>query len=108
MMFLRTLSRIFAFLGVAVALYDACYHWFLKNKFHIRPLKDLWTDFHKASYTEALPHLKAVFSNWDIIAGWPAPVVLLAIAAIFYVLYRLIFAARGGRGGGGFNYKSPD
>lgn len=108
MMFLRTISKVFAFLAVAVALYDVCYHFFLKNKFHIRPLKDLWTDIHKASYTDALPHLKSVFANWDKIAGWPAPAVFLGIAIIFYLLFKLIFAIRGGRGGDGFNYKSPD
>ncbi len=108
MMFLRTLSKIFAFFAVAVALYDVCYFWFIKNKFHIRSLKDFWTEVHKASYTDALPHLKSVFSNWDKIAGWPTPAVLFAIAVIFYALFRLIFAIRGGRGGDGFNYKSPD
>lgn len=108
MMFLRTLSKIFAFASVCIALYDVCYHFFVKNKFHVRSLKDFWNDVHKASYLDALPHLKAVFSNWDKIAGWPTPVVLLIIAAIFYALFRLIFAARGGRGGSGFNYKSPD
>src|SRR6218665_2025702 len=108
MMFLRTLSKLFTFLAVAVALYDTCYFFFIKNKFHIRSLKDFWGDVHKASYTDALPHLKSVFSNWDKIAGWPTPVVLFAIAVIFYALFRLIFAARGGRGGSGFNYRSPD
>lgn len=108
MMFLRTLSKLFAFVAVCVALYDTCYHFFIKNKFHVRSLKDFWTDIHKASYSDALPHLRGVFAHWEKIEAWPAPVVFLAIAAIFYVLYRLIFAARGGRGGGGFNYKSPD
>lgn len=108
LLFMRTFSKILAALAAGIALYDICYHWFIKNKFHIRPFKDLWTDIHKASYTDMLPHLKSVFANWEKIAAWPGPVVILIPAVVIYLLFRIIFAIRGGRGGDGFNYKSPD
>ena len=107
MLFLRTLSKIFMGIAALIALYDACYSQFIKNKFNIRPLKDFWTDIHKDSYTAALPHLKSAFDNWDKIEALPAPVIFIILGVICYVIFKLIFMARGGRGGDGFNYKSP-
>lgn len=108
MVFLRTLSKIFAVLATGVFLYDLCYFWFLKNKFNIRPLKDFWTDLSPASYQSFAKTMKSFIANWDKIAAYPAPVILLAVAVAFYVLFKIVHVLRGGRGGDGFNYKSVD
>lgn len=103
----RSLSKILAALAGIIAVYDLVYFWFLRNKVHIRSVRELWTDLHKDSYESALPVLETVFSSWDKMAGWPAPVLLLVVSAVLYVIFRILFALRGGRGGR-FKYKSPD
>lgn len=108
MVFLRTLSKIFAALATGIFLYDLCYFWFVKNKFNIRPLKDFWTDMHRQSYQDFAGMMKSFLPSWDKIAAYPAPVVLLGVSLGFYLLFKLIHILRGGRGGDGFNYKSVD
>ncbi|HCS24277.1 MAG TPA: hypothetical protein PLW48_02560 [Alphaproteobacteria bacterium] len=108
MVFLRTLSKIFAALATGIFLYDLCYFWFVKNKFYIRPFKEFGDAVHKQYYLDFANTMKSFLPSWDKIAAYPAPVVFLAVAAGFYVLFKLIHVLRGGRGGDGFNYKSVD
>ena len=108
MTFLRTLSKILMIFPVVTFFYDLIYQWFVKNRFHIRSLKDWWQAVHKESYADGREALRQVFENWDKIADQPGPLVLLVPPVVLYLLYRIIFAIRGGRGGGGFTYKSHD
>jgi hypothetical protein len=107
MLLLRSLGKLLSVLALGLALYDVCYHWFIQNRFHIRSLKEFWKDVDKKSYESLLPELRHLFSGWDRMASWPLPLILLSVAALLYVLFRLMFAIRGGRGGA-YKYNSPD
>lgn len=108
MLFIRLLSRIFVALAAGITLWDTIYSVFIKNKFKLRSFKELWMDIDKPSYADFASIMKSFISNWDKVADWAAPLVLLIPAVIFYVIFKLVFILRGGRGGDGFNYKSAD
>lgn len=108
MQFFRTTSKVLAVIAAGLALFDVCYFWITKSDFYIRPIPELWKDVHKASFDKARPYLENFIPQWDMVASLPAPVVLLGISVVLYILFRIIFMIRGGRGGGGYKYKSPD
>jgi hypothetical protein len=108
MMFLRGLSKVLVIFPVITFLFDLINGFFVKNKVEFRSLKVWWQAISQDSYPAGREFLRGIFENWDKWADKPACLVLLVPPVVCYVIYRLIFAIRGGRGGGGFNYKSPD
>jgi hypothetical protein len=106
--FLRGLSKFLMIFPVGTFLYDLTYQWFVKNRFMIRSLKEWWQEFSPDTFAAGRETMKGIFANWDKIADWHAPLVLLIPPAVLYLLYRIIFAIRGGQGGDGFKYKSRD
>jgi len=108
MMFLRGFSKFLLIFPAITFFYDLINGFFVKNKVEFRSLKIWWQAIDKESYPAGREFLRGVFESWDKWADKPAYLVLLVPPVVLYLIYRLIFAIRGGRGGDGFNYKSPD
>lgn len=107
--FLRGFSKFLFAFPVIVLVYDLVEGWFVKNRFKIRSFKEWWVWLDKKSYDDTVPALRGMMSFWDELADWSAPLVLLIPPVTLYLLYRIIFALRGGQGGrGGFVYRSRD
>lgn len=108
MMFLRGFSKFLLIFPAITFFYDLINGYFVKNKVEFRALKVWWQAIDKESYPAGREFLRGIFDSWDKWADKPAYLVLLVPPVVLYLLYRILFAIRGGRGGDGFNYKSPD
>lgn len=107
--FLRGFSKFLLIFPAIAFCYDLIYGWFVKNNVEFRSLKIWWQALSKDTYPAGREFLRGIFESWDKWADKPACLVLLVPPVALYVLYRLIFAIRGGQGGaGGFKYKSRD
>ena len=106
--FLRGFSKFLMIFPVITFFYDLINGWFVKNNIEFRSLKVWWQAVHQESFVSGRDMMRGIFDNWDRIADKPACLILLIPPVGLYLLYRIIFAIRGGRGGDGFNYKSRD
>ncbi len=108
MLFMRGFSKFLMIFPTITFFYDLINGYFVKNKVQFDSLKVWWLAVSKDTYPAGREFLRSIFESWDKWADKPACLILLIPPVTLYLLYRIIFAIRGGRGGDGFNYKSPD
>lgn len=109
MEFFKLTYRIFALLGIGLLMYDLVYFWMIEATFNIRSLLALWTDMFGKENVSGLRHFVTSIvgpQNSNAVLDTPAPAILFFAAIIFYLIYRVIFSIRGGKGGGGYRYQS--
>lgn len=105
---LRGISKFLVLFPVLAFLYDLIWGWMVHNKVEFRSLKIWCESLFPDVYAVADEFLAGLFAGWKDMADMPACLVLWIPPAVLYLLYRIIFALRGGRGSGGFKYKSHD
>lgn len=107
--FLRGFSKFLLIFPAITFFYDLINGWFVNNKVEFRSLKVWWQAVSKDTYPAGREFLRGFIESWDKWADKPAYLILLVPPIVLYVLYRIIFAIRGGQGAdGGFKYKSRD
>lgn len=110
MKFLRSLSKILVMFPLGFFLYDIIYFWFVKAKVKVRNVQELWTDIDKVGLVKA-QHIFELFltpKQWTSFSHWPAPLAMLIIPVVLYLIYRLMFLLSGGAGSDAYRYKSRD
>lgn len=110
MNFLRGFSKFLMIFPTVTFLYDVIDGWFVNNGIKFRSLNEwitLVSDAGTASVARSA--LQSVLPKLaSDLMGASASIVLLIPPVVLYLLYRFIFALKGGRGGGGYTYKSRD
>lgn len=98
--------------ALLVFLYDAVSGWFVNATFGVRSLAEWWKSVNMASLSNARVFLSAHLGSGrtDKLFDAPAAIIVFLPGLFLYLFYRLIFALKGGRGGGGggFKYRSRD
>jgi hypothetical protein len=94
---LNTLSRFFAVLTLAIALYDLVSQWIGSAQMRIRTVGEMWGDISKEGFDKGEKSLE----NWmsldhiHTLLHMPVPVLTGAIAVFFYLLYRALLFVTG-------------
>lgn len=110
MRFLRTLSKILILIPIAMFLYDLIKEWFVDARFKIRTLEEWWRWIDSTSLSNGRPFLEKIFSPAFVsdMMATAGPLVMLVPPVVLYVIYRIIFAIRGGHGAGHITFRSHD
>ena len=92
---MRTLQAISTFLlliAVGFFLFDLMYQWALHGQFKVLSIEAVWTDTNKDSYESVQSIAETIIptDQWLFFSHLPAALVLLIIAAVFYLPFRLL------------------
>lgn len=109
MSLLRTASKVLMAPPILTLLYDLINGWFVRAEIKIRSFQDWWIFLDKASFEAVKPQMIKILSvkAVELLMKWPAPLTLLIPPVTLYILYRIIFALKGGHGAG-YIYRSHD
>lgn len=110
MRILRPISKILMLPPLGVFIYDLVKEWFVNNRFKIRSLEQWWRWLHEKSFSKGSEALEKIVGVKfaDKLLDWPAPVSLVILPVILYVIYWIYFQFSGGHGSKGYKYKSHD
>lgn len=106
---LRPISKILMLPPIGVFIYDLVKEWFVNNRFKIRSLEQWWKWLNDKSFDKGTAAIEKLLGAkyTDKLLEWPAPVSLVILPVILYVIYWVWFQFSGGHGKG-FKYKSHD
>ena len=93
---LRKLSPLLVIFSVGLLLFDLVNEWVFNHRLKIRNVEELWVSLSNAGLAGAVkPHL-SFGRAWEMFLHLPAPAALLLVAAVNYILFRILFyLARG-------------
>ncbi len=109
---LRIIGKTFMIGALLVLIYDLINGWLSIAALDIRSLSEWWTSIDAASLSNAKAFLSAHLKSSlvDKLFKLPGFIAVFVPGIFFYLLYRIIFAVKGGKSGGrgGFTYRSRD
>lgn len=107
----KSIGKLLMMLGAALTVWDVVLQFVSKNIFKIRTFKEWGTDISLSYYTQLENYLHRMMSPtaFTKMVNLPFGPSLFCVGIGFYLFYRILFIAFGGKGGGGkdgFVYKS--
>jgi hypothetical protein len=105
---LKSLSQILVLIPIAMLLFDLVHGWFVLATLKV----DSFSKWLKWASPEFVPKVKPLLlhvmsaKNAEAVMNAPGPVIMFVPPLVIYILYRVIFAIKGGTGGGNFKYNS--
>lgn len=96
---LHAISTLLLMTAIGFLLFNLIYQFATSGQIKVLSIKELWMSFDKSSFetikTLAEPYVSP--SGWSLIAESPAAMVLLVVAAIFYIPTRILMLLGAGK-----------
>jgi len=109
--FFKSLGKWMMLLGGSILVWDVVMQFVSKNIFKVRSVKEWGTDLSLNYYLKLENWLHTLMqpTTFSKFVNMPFGAVIFGVGLVFYLLYRILFIAFGGKTGGGkdgFVYKS--
>ncbi len=90
---LRKISQLLAVFAAGLFLFDIVREWISGARFKVRSVQEFWMGAAPASFDKWQAVAKARVSgrHWDMFLHLPAPLAIVALAALVYVTFRFLF-----------------